>query len=154
MTTCFRFMIEKSPHTYDMGEEQTRLAIEIFKVLFNITMALPKELDNDTTEHYERIALIICSLFAHNRKVVHGAESVHNQAINVLSSLPKKALRYMFWKVPKLISRALKAHYDLSIVCPSFRVYYSVSFTTQVSCLAAGFPTHYSISSTPIPLEL
>ena len=120
-------MIEKTPTTYDMGEDQTRLVTEILKVLFNVTMALPKELDNDTLEHYERISLIVCSIFTHNRKYVHGSESAHNQAINILSSLPKRALKFMYWKVPKLISRAFKAHYDLSIITPQFRTQHMVS---------------------------
>lgn len=120
-------MIEKTPTTYDMEEDQTRLVTEILKVLFNVTMAIPKELDNDTLEHYERIALIVCSIFAHNRKFVHGSESVHNQAINILSSLPKRALKFVFWKVPKLISRAFKAQYELSIITPQFRTQYMVS---------------------------
>ncbi|EDO46011.1 predicted protein, partial [Nematostella vectensis] len=79
---------------------------EILKVIFNVTMAMPKELTHETQEHYERIALITSTLFTHVKALPDGAENVHNHAMNAINSMPKEAMHFLYWGFPKSVGKA------------------------------------------------
>ncbi|XP_032218445.1 synembryn-A [Nematostella vectensis] len=119
-----RFKLEKFPKTYQMTKDQARMSAEILKVIFNVTMAMPKELTHETQEHYERIALITSTLFTHVKALPDGAENVHNHAMNAINSMPKEAMHFLYWGFPKSVGKAFVADFEINKKELRYRSFY------------------------------